>query len=37
MEITKGVDDKSLKAHIEKGSKRFEEQPASGNVANLER
>jgi hypothetical protein len=34
---TKEVDQKRLREHSEEGSKRFEEQQASENVADLER
>jgi hypothetical protein len=33
----KSVDGKAQREHSEKGSKRFEEQQAGGNVADLER
>jgi hypothetical protein len=34
---TKNIDAKAYEEHSEKGSKRFEEQQAGGNVADLER
>jgi hypothetical protein len=33
----KGIDQKREREHIDEGSKRFEEQQASGNVASQER
>jgi hypothetical protein len=35
--ISKYVDEKAHREHSEEGSKRFEEQQAGGNVADLER
>jgi hypothetical protein len=35
--ISKNVDGKAHREHSEEGSKRFEEQQAGGNVADLER
>jgi hypothetical protein len=35
--VPKNVDGKAHREHSEKGSKRFEEQQAGGNVADLER